>query len=111
MVITTNYLGNVLENSLWTVIFVLVAIALLDLVSRYRSVMQWAIAAAIAGVTGYRPCVHDRRTDVFRPLAGRPGKRPRILRAVFGPARRRDALDRGPRYRAQQMLYDADGCA
>jgi len=52
-VITTNYLGNVVENSLWTVIFVLVAIALLDLVSRYRGVVQWAIAAAIAGVTSY----------------------------------------------------------
>jgi hypothetical protein len=52
-VITTNYLGNVLENSLWTVIFVLVAIALLDLVSRYRGVVQWTIAAAIAGVTSY----------------------------------------------------------
>lgn len=52
-VITTNYLGNVLENSLWTVIFVLIAIALLDLVSRYRGVVQWAIAAAIAGVSGY----------------------------------------------------------
>ena len=52
-VITTNYLGNVLENSLWTVIFVLIAIALFDLASRYRGVVQWAIAAAIAGVTGY----------------------------------------------------------
>ncbi len=52
-VITTNYLGNVLENSLWTVIFVLIAIALLDLISRYRGVVQWAIAAAIAGVSGY----------------------------------------------------------
>ena len=28
-------------------------IALLDLVSRYRGVVQWAIAAALAGVTGY----------------------------------------------------------
>jgi hypothetical protein len=52
-VITTNYLGNVLENSLWTAIFVLVAIALLDLVSRYRGVVQSTIAAAIAGVTSY----------------------------------------------------------
>ncbi len=52
-VITTNYLGNVLENSLWTAIFVFIAIALLDLVSRYRGVVQWVIAAAIAGVTGY----------------------------------------------------------
>jgi hypothetical protein len=52
-VITTNYLGNVLENSLWTVIFVLIAIALLDLADRYRAVVQLAIAAATIGVTGY----------------------------------------------------------
>ncbi len=99
-VITTNYLGNVLENSLWTVIFVLIAIALLDLVSRYRGVVQWAIAAAIAGVI--RLCrfhVHDRRADVFRPLAGRLGERPRILRAVFRPARRGHPLGRDSRYR------------
>jgi hypothetical protein len=52
-VITTNYAGNVLENSLWTAIFVLIAVALLDLVSRYRGVVQWMIAVAIAGVAGY----------------------------------------------------------
>jgi hypothetical protein len=52
-VITTNYLGNVLENSLWTTIFALVAVALLDLVSRYRGVVQLTIAAAVAGATGY----------------------------------------------------------
>ncbi|MGA2818431.1 MAG: hypothetical protein ABSE67_19500 [Xanthobacteraceae bacterium] len=40
-VITTNYLGNVLENSLWTAIFLLIAIAFLDLVNRYRGVAQW----------------------------------------------------------------------
>lgn len=52
-VITTNYLGNVLENSLWTAIFVLIAIALLDLANRYRSVVQLAIGAAAAGIAGY----------------------------------------------------------
>jgi hypothetical protein len=52
-VITTNYLGNVLENSLWTVIFVLIAIALLDLVNRYRGVVQLAIGVAAAGIAGY----------------------------------------------------------
>lgn len=52
-VITTNYLGNVLENSLWTAIFLCIAIALLDLMSRYRGVVQLAIAAAAAGIAGY----------------------------------------------------------
>jgi hypothetical protein len=52
-VITTNYLGNVLENSLWTATFLLIAIALLDLVNRFRGVVQLAIAAAAAGIAGY----------------------------------------------------------
>jgi hypothetical protein len=52
-VITTNYFGNVLENSLWTVIFVLIAIALLDLMNRYRGVVQLAIGVAAAGIAGY----------------------------------------------------------
>src|SRR3984957_3303648 len=52
-VITTNYLGNVLENSLWTAAFVLIAIALLDLLHRDRGVVKGAIAAATLGIAGY----------------------------------------------------------
>jgi len=52
-VITTNYLGNVLENSLWTAIFLLIAIALVDLMARYRGAVQMAIIAATAGITCY----------------------------------------------------------
>jgi len=52
-VITTNYLGNVLENSLWTAAFVLIAIALLDLLNRYRGAVRSLIAAAAVGIAGY----------------------------------------------------------
>ena len=52
-VITTNYLGNVLENSLWTAAFLLIAIALLDLMNRYRGAVRWTLAAAAAGIAGY----------------------------------------------------------
>jgi hypothetical protein len=52
-VITTNYLGNVLENSLWTAAFLLIGIALLQLFTRFRGVVQFAIAAAAAGIAGY----------------------------------------------------------
>jgi hypothetical protein len=52
-VITTNYLGNVLENSLWTAAFVLIAIALLDLLNRYRGTARGLIAAAAFGIAGY----------------------------------------------------------
>jgi hypothetical protein len=52
-VITTNYLGNVLENSLWTAAFVLIAIALIDLLNRYHGIVRAAIAAAAFGIAGY----------------------------------------------------------
>src|SRR5580698_2405609 len=52
-VISTNYLGNVLENSLWAVTFALVAVALTRLVPRFRGSAQLIIAAAAFGSVGY----------------------------------------------------------
>jgi hypothetical protein len=52
-VVTTDYLGNVLENSLWTAAFLLIAAALVDLAGRFRSVVRLAIIAAVAGIGGY----------------------------------------------------------
>jgi hypothetical protein len=52
-VITTNFLGNVIENSLWTATFLLIAIALLRLLYRFRGVVQFVIAATAAGIAGY----------------------------------------------------------
>ena len=52
-VITTNYLGNVVENSLWTVSFLLIAVALARLVNRFHGIVQFVIAAAAAGIAGY----------------------------------------------------------
>src|ERR1700676_3418091 len=52
-VISTNFLGNVLENSLWTATFLLIVIALMRLVASFRGAAQFAIAATAAGVAGY----------------------------------------------------------
>ncbi len=52
-VISTNFLGNVLENSLWTATFALVAIALLRLALGFRGLAQFAIAATVVGAAGY----------------------------------------------------------
>jgi hypothetical protein len=52
-VITTDYLGNVLENSLWTVAFLLIAAALLDLAGRFRGVVRVVMVAAVFGIGGY----------------------------------------------------------
>ena len=52
-VITTSYLGNTVENSIWAVTFLLIAIALLRLLNEFRGLVQLAIATAVAGVAGY----------------------------------------------------------
>jgi hypothetical protein len=52
-VITTSYLGNAVENSLWTATFLLIAAALLRLMREFRGVMQLAIGTTVAGIAGY----------------------------------------------------------
>jgi hypothetical protein len=52
-VITTSYLGNTLENSLWTVTFGLIAVALVRLLKEFYGVAQYAIGSAVIGIAGY----------------------------------------------------------
>jgi hypothetical protein len=61
-VITTNYLGNVLENSLWTVTFLLIGVALMRLVPRFRGTVRLALASIVAGTAGY--CLFMVTVDV-----------------------------------------------
>ena len=52
-VISTNFLGNVLENSLWTIAFALVAAALIRLAASFHGIVRWIIVATAAGAAGY----------------------------------------------------------
>ncbi len=52
-VITTSYLGNTLENSIWTVTFLLIAVALVRLLYSFHGLLRGAIAVAILGVGVY----------------------------------------------------------
>jgi hypothetical protein len=52
-VITTSYLGNTIENSIWAVTFLLIAAALLRLTYEFRGVVQLAIGLTFAGVAAY----------------------------------------------------------
>jgi hypothetical protein len=52
-VITTSYLGNTIENSIWTVTFLLIAVALLRLLFAFRGLLQGAIGVAMVGVVSY----------------------------------------------------------
>jgi hypothetical protein len=52
-VITTSYLGNTIENSIWAVTFLLIAVALLRLMTDFHGAMRWAIGATVAGIACY----------------------------------------------------------
>jgi len=52
-VVSTNFLGNVLENSLWTLTFALIAVALARLALSLRGLAHFVIAVTMAGVAGY----------------------------------------------------------
>jgi hypothetical protein len=52
-VITTDYLGNVIENSIWAVTFLLIAGALFLLIKEFHSAVRIAIAVAFSGVIAY----------------------------------------------------------
>ena len=52
-VITTSYLGNTIENSIWMVTFLLIAVALLRLLYEFHGVARLAIGTAVAGIAGY----------------------------------------------------------
>jgi hypothetical protein len=52
-VVTTNYLGNTIENSLWAVSFLLIVVALVRLLGDFRGLVRIAIAVALVGIAGY----------------------------------------------------------
>jgi hypothetical protein len=52
-VISTNFLGNVLENSLWTIVFVLVGAALIRLATSFHGIVRWILLAGAAGAAVY----------------------------------------------------------
>jgi len=52
-VISTNFLGNVLENSLWTIAFALVVVALVRLAASFHGLGRWIAVFTAAGAAAY----------------------------------------------------------
>ncbi len=52
-VVTTSYLGNTIENSIWALAFLLIAVALLRLMTAFQGVARLAIGITVAGVACY----------------------------------------------------------
>jgi hypothetical protein len=52
-VVTTNYLFNAIENSLWAVAFFLVELGLCRLLPEFQGPVRWALVVTIVGIAGY----------------------------------------------------------
>jgi hypothetical protein len=52
-VLTTNYLGNAIENSIWAIAFLTVGIALCRLLPEFEGIVRLGLIVAILGITGY----------------------------------------------------------
>ena len=85
-VLTTNYLGNAIENSIWAVAFFIVGIGLCRLLPEFDGRVRVVLAIAIIGIAGYlaflmtvdvpmylnrwRAEVADGKNKRLRPLEG-----------------------------------------
>jgi hypothetical protein len=52
-VLTRNYLGNAIENSLWAVAFFIVGVGLCRLLPEFHGAVRVVLAVAIAGIAGF----------------------------------------------------------
>ena len=52
-VLTTHYLCNAIENSIWAVVFFLVGIALCRLLPEFQGPVRWAFIVAIVGIAAF----------------------------------------------------------
>jgi hypothetical protein len=52
-VLTKNYLGNAIENSIWAIAFLLVGIGLCRLLPQFHGPVRWALIVGIVGVALY----------------------------------------------------------
>jgi hypothetical protein len=52
-VLTTNYLGNAIENSLWAIAFCAVGLGFVRLLPEFDGTVRVALAFAIVGIAGY----------------------------------------------------------
>jgi hypothetical protein len=84
-VLTRNYLGNTIENSIWAVAFFIIGIGLCRLLPEFEGLLRAVLAVAVVGIAGYlaflmavdvpmyfrrwRTEVTDR-SQFLRPLAG-----------------------------------------
>ena len=94
-VLTTNYLGNAIENSIWAIAFLTVGIALCRLLPEFEGLVRLGLIVAILGITGYLGfSYYHRCPNVPQPVARRPCRWAQNHKSSPGSPRRVDALGR-----------------
>jgi hypothetical protein len=73
-VITTNYLGNAIENSIWALAFLVVGIGLCRLLPEFNGPVRLALIIGIVGIVGYLAFLVTVDVPMYlsRWRAGRP---------------------------------------
>ena len=92
-VLTTNYLGNAIENSLWAVAFFIIGVGLCRLLPEFHGAVRVILAVAIAGIAGYLAFLMTIDVPMYlnRWRTGDADGDKRLTPAR-GPARRQHAL-------------------
>ena len=97
-VLTTNYLGNAIENSIWAVAFFVVGIGLCRLLPEFHGPVRVVLAVTIIGIAGYLAFLMAVDVpDVPRPMAGHGCRRQQASQTSGGAPRREHALGRDAR--------------
>jgi hypothetical protein len=91
-VLTTNFLGNAIENSIWAVTFLVVGIGLGRLLPEFEGPVRWLLIAGIIGIACYLAflVVIDVPMYVSRWRTGHPSgaRRMRLLEGLYDTATR-----------------------
>ena len=86
-VLTTNYLGNAIENSIWAVAFFIVGVGLCRLLPEFDGAVRAVLVISIVGNRGLSGFSDDRRrADVSEPMADRGWRRQHASQSSRGPA-------------------------
>ena len=97
-VLTTKYLHNAIENSIWAVVFFIVGVGLCRLLPEFEGAVRMVLIVSIVGIVFLSGVSDDRRcSDVSEPVAGRWRRRKSAAETARGAARRQHALDRDAR--------------
>ena len=86
-VLTTNYLGNAIENSIWAVAFFLIGVALCRLLPEFDGPVRVVLGISIAGIVAYLAFLMTIDVPMYlKPMADRGWRWQQAVAASRGSA-------------------------